>query len=126
MLSKTALNLEKWAADAAQAWCGSLVVVREAKAEEGKLVRTNKHGAPFLVMAPDGAARFVPRSFVVAPAKSRQPAAWRKLHVPHITIKPHRGGPLVAVVQHNKALKAFASLTGTLRCFAAPRPLAQR
>ena len=102
------------------------MVVREAKAEEGKLVRTTKHGATFLVVAPDGAARFVPRSFVVASAAVCMPAAWHRRQVPHTTIKPSRSGPLGAIVQHNKALKAFASLTGTLRCFAAPRPLAQR
>jgi len=102
------------------------VVVREAKAEEGKLVRTRKHGASFLVVAPDGAARFVRCSFVAASAMPRKPATWPEPQLSHTTIKLRSCGPLVATVQHNKALKPFASLTGTLRCFAAPRPLAQR
>ena len=126
MLSKTAPNLDLWAADAAAVRCGILVGVREAKAEEGKLVIRIKHGATFLGVAPDGAAGLVRRSFGGASTTLHLATAWCRPQSRQSTTKPLRSGQRRAVVQHNKALKAFASLTGTLRCFAAPRPLAQR
>ena len=115
MLSKTAPHLEWWAADAAAVQCGILVGVREAKAEEGKLVIRRKHGATFLGVAPDGAAGSVRRSFMVASAAAHLARSGRSPRSQQTSISPHNSGQLGAVVQHNKALKAFASLTGTLR-----------
>jgi len=91
------------------------VVVREAKAEEGKLVRTTKQGATFFGAAPDGASSAVRPSFVVASDTRALASAARAQRHQQSTINQHRGGPCSAIVQHNKALKAFASLTGTSR-----------